>query len=187
MANISGNYGSQQTKNGVVELLTPLHLIWRRAIEWGGTAALGSDGISVTITTTNLPKEGEVVKINSSGKAVAVGGNLAATDSGTTSLALVWTGYEVADSAAVDVLTVIDAPRFLYEVSADRVNTTAGLSSGHLVFWDSSISKYWGHASSGLTNTTEHSYLVGICEGSVTRNSATYYRIMWNRGPQIKL
>ena len=60
MAKITGDFGSSQKANGVVELLSPLAMVWRRPLEWGGTSSLGSDGVSVTFTNTNLPKEGEI-------------------------------------------------------------------------------------------------------------------------------
>jgi hypothetical protein len=183
VTNGMGNYGSQQTANGVVELLSPLQMVWRRGIEWGGTAALSSDGISVTVTSTNLPKEGHVVKINSSGKAVALSANMATTDSGTTSLALVWVGYEVSDAAASDVVTVIDAPWYLFEISSDRVDAAYTLSAGRYVYYDGASQVFYGldNTASGKTAST-YGYACGVSEGATTRNGSTYYRVRWNRG-----
>lgn len=179
MVKISGDYGSQQTANGVVELLSPMHFIWRRALEWGGTTALGSDGTSVTFTNTNLPKEGELVMINSAGKA-AQNGNLSVTDSGTTSLALVWTGYAVADAGAVDTITVVDGAYYLFEVSSDRVSSSMAPAAGYLAFYDASQKKFYGTDSAeGVKGT----YRVGVCEGTTTRGGATYYRLRWGRTP----
>lgn len=177
MVKLSGDYGSQQTTNGVVELLSPMAFVWRRAIEWGGTSALTSDGTSITFTNTNLPKEGEVVKIGSDGKATQTFGNLAVTDSGTTSLCLVWTGYEVADSGAQDTFTVLDGAYYLFELSSDRVNSGAAPSAGTAVYYSANDKKFQNTNATG----SYKAYRVGVCEGTVTRNSATYYRIRWNR------
>lgn len=177
MVKLSGDYGSQQTTNGVVEILSPMAFIWRRAISWGGTSALTSDGTSITFTNTNLPKEGELVKIASDGTATQTFGNLATTDSGTTSVAMVWTGYEVADSGAQDTFTIIDGAYYLFELSSDRINSGAAPAAGTFVYYSANDKKFQNASASGSYFT----YKVGVCEGTVTRNSATYYRIRWNR------
>jgi len=186
VTNGMGDYGSQQTANGVVELLSPLQMVWRRGIEWGGTAALSSDGISVTVTSTNLPKEGNLVRINSSGKAVSLTENLATTDSGTTSLALVWVGYEVSDAAASDVITVIDAPWYLFEISSERVSASYALTAGFLVYYDGAANLFYGEefTASGKTNST-YGYHCGVSEGAATRNGSTYFRVRWNRSTNM--
>lgn len=168
MVKLSGNFGSQQTANGVVELLSPLTMIWRRPIEWGGTSALGSDGVSVTFTNTNLPKEGEVVKIGTDGKAAYLTG--AETDANM-SLGLVWTGYEQHDSGAVDTITMIDSNYMLFDVDASRIDSA---TAGEAIYWSASAKQF--------TTDTTSAYAVGVCEMTGTvRGGNTFTRIKWSR------
>ena len=171
MAKISGNFGSGQTANGVLELLSPLAMVWRRAIEWGGTSALGSDGVSVTFTNTNLPKEGQVVAINTSGKAVAMAG----TDTGdlaVESYGVVWTGYDQADSGAVDTITVLQGGFMLFDVDASLVSGTP--TAGGAAYYSASINK-WTSA------TTGGALSFGTIEQTgIVRGGQTFTRIKWS-------
>tara|TARA_R110000824_G_scaffold235549_1_gene424337 strand:- start:49 stop:552 length:504 start_codon:yes stop_codon:yes gene_type:complete len=167
MAKISGNFGSGQTTNGVLELLSPLAMVWRRAIEWGGTSALDSDGVSITFTNTNLPKEGQVVKVNSSGKAIAV----AAGDDTNESYGVVWTGYDQSDSGAVDTITMLDSGYMLFDVDASLVHSA---TAGALMYFSASVQKW--------TTTTTDAVAHGVCEQTaIVRGGKTFTRIKWTR------
>jgi hypothetical protein len=176
MAKISGNFGTGQTANGVVELLSPLAMVWRRPIEWGGTSSLGSNGVSVTFTNTNLPKEGEVIMVGTDGKATTPEA-LTAADTGAASLCVVWTGYEQNDSGAVDTLTVLDGGYFVFDISSDRVTSGTPPVAGSLVYYDASVKEYTVTAGAG----SDFNHNVGVCEGTRTAAGATYYRIRWSR------
>jgi hypothetical protein len=179
MAKITGDFGSSQKANGVVELLSPLAMVWRRPLEWGGTSSLGSDGVSVTFTNTNLPKEGEIVYVYTDGTAKAAV-DLAAADTKAASLCLVWTGYEQHDSGAIDTFTTIEGNYFLYDVSDARVNAhvdTPIPTAGALVYWAADEKVYTSLASTG----SDHYHSVGTCESTRTAGGTTYYRIKWSR------
>jgi len=176
MAKLTGEFGSSQKANGVVELLSPLAMVWRRPIEWGGTSSLGSDGVSVTFTNTNLPKEGEVVYVFTDGTAKAAA-DLTAADTGAASLGVVWTGYEQHDSGAIDTFTMIDGNYFLYDVSDDRAKSGDPPVAGSLVYFDAGNKGYTDSTGSGAT----HYHKIGTCESTRTTGGTTYYRIKWSR------
>ena len=168
MAKISGNFGSQQTGNGVVQLLSPLGLVWRRAIEWGGTTALGSDGVSITFDNSNLPMEGHVVKVDTDGKAAAVA---AGETDANLSLGVVWTGYDQHDSGAIDTITMIDGGYFLFDVDASLVEAAV---AGQALYWSASVNQF--------TDDATGAYAVGVCEQTgMSRGGKTFTRIKWTR------
>lgn len=179
MAKISGNFGSGQTSNGVVEILSPLAGVWRRPIEWGGDSSLGSDGVSVTFTNTNLPEEGQVVEVGTDGTADHCAA-LTGTETDLlrkASLGLVWTGKDQHDSGAVNTFTMIDGSNFLFDVSAGRVGST--LAAGKRALWDRVNKKFEStDNASGATSM----YNIGVVEQiGIARGGQTFARIKWTR------
>jgi hypothetical protein len=179
MAKMTGNFGSGQTVNGVVELISPLTMVWRRPIGWGGGTSMSSNGVSIVYDNTNLPLEGTVVLVQSDGDAnVTVNsGHASAYDLQGLSLALVWTGYDQHDSGAIDTITVIDSGHFLFDVSPDRCTTGAEPAAGTVVYYDSDVDKFTNDPGA----TTDYNHPVGVCEGERTASGLIYYRIKWTR------
>lgn len=165
-----GQYGSLQgttaasTTGGVVQLLTPLSMVWRREVPLSSTAGLvsantGTGALQFDETDTDIPLEGQWVKLAfSSSREVA---SLQATSGGFGYL--VYAGRDRKDITATSGLTVLIGA---YVGQTNRYEAAvASASFGDYL----SIS-----TNSILQVATANHKAVAVFEGTVTRNGVTY-------------
>lgn len=186
LANLN-QYGSMQGTSGglgggsQVQLLTPLSMVWRREVALSSTAGIlsantGTGALEADPDDTDIPKEGEWVKITvSSSREVA-----SLQDTAGAFGYLVYAGRGRKDIPGSNGITVLVGP---YVAQTNRFDS--GSIDSNTAFGTPLMIK----ATTGiLTAATVNKTAVATFEGMVTRNGVTYVQFasipggMWYEG-----
>lgn len=164
-------FGSQQTANGVVNLLTPLTMVWRRDVPVDSSSFISADTskgaleFSTDTTGAHAILEGEWVILDASS------GEASIDDAGGNMGYMVWAGTDRQDIASSGGITIL-CGSYIAEVSEENFDDGGTYNYGTPLYIGT------GSWVGKLTSTDPGSgVVVARIEGSTTRNGKVYYRI----------